>query len=125
MTVSVLQLVDGPDWTMHLSAMKMFQVSPDLWKFTLLDSSSPNCPDHHGLYPLIYAAALADERSLSQLLSHTDLELVQDALTEHRTTLINVIIEAPLRKIKNGHKVVEEDDTASMACLQAFVSVGK
>ena len=124
----MLQLVDTPDWTMHLSAIKMFQAfvrSPDQCKSTLLDSCSPNCVDNHGLYPLIYSAALADEGALRQLLSRTDLELVEDALTKHCTTLINIIIEAPLRKIMNEDEVADEGDVASMRCLQAYESLSK
>jgi ankyrin repeat protein len=120
-------LVDA-DWTVHLSGMKVFQAfvtSPALCKSTLLDSSSANCPDHHGLYPLIYSAALANEGALRQLLPCTDLELVQNTLIEHCTTLLNIIIEAPLRKIENGRRVVEEDDVASKRCLQTYFSVSK
>ena len=122
-----MQLVDA-DWMVHLSGMKIFQAfvtSPALCKSTLLDSSSANCPDHHGLYPLIYSAALANEGALRQLLPCTDLELVQNTLIEHCTTLLNIIIEAPLRKIENGRRVVEEDDVASKRCLQTYFSVSK
>ena len=121
--LNLVQLVGTEDWRTHLSGLKIFPaqvVSTPSCKSSdlLLNSNNPNSPDQHGLYPLIYSAALADEEALKQLLPCTTMELVQEVLKTHYTTLLNVIIEAPLRKIEKGSTDEKEDDLASLRCLE-------
>ena len=74
------------------------------------------------LYPLIYSAALADESTLKELLPSSKMELVQKMLTANFTSLLKIIIEAPLRKIQNcGTK--DDSDIASLKCLKTFAAL--
>ena len=117
------------DWEVQYSKVKLFptavlsSISEESSKY--LNASNPNSPDEHGLYPLIYSAALANEDVLKSLLPCTNLELVHNALSGHSTSLLNIIIDAPLRKAQKKERVVEEDDTASMECLKAYISLNK
>lgn len=52
--------------------------------------------DERGLCPLIYAAGWAHTELFSSLLTRTDLSSVFSILEEKRTTLLQVIVEAPL-----------------------------
>ena len=117
-------------WMRNLTRMKIFPPSvtstaqPSEIFDTLLKTNSPNHCDEHGLYPLIYAAALANEAAVKQLLPHTAMEGVRDVLSTHSTTLLNIIVEAPLRKREKG-SIVEDDDVASLKCLEALFSFNK
>ena len=118
------------DWRTHLFGRKLFTSSimlatQDKYSDLLSNCNDPDCPDEHGLYPLIYAAAFANIKALSDLLPHTTIELVTDVLKTHSTTLLNVIIEAPLRHVEDGSRIEEDDDSASVRCLQAYFSLNQ
>ena len=118
------------DWRTHLFGRKLFASSIMLaaqckYSDLLSSYSDPDCPDEHGLYPLIYAAALANMEALSDLLPRTTMELVNGVLNTYSTTLLNVIIEAPLRKVEDGSRIEEDDDLASVECLGAYFSLNR
>jgi ankyrin repeat protein len=119
----------------HISVAHMFSddvkssVFQDFSKFadTYLNSANPNTLDGYGLYPLIYAAALADEGAMQQLLSVTSMELVEEVFTNQQISLLTVIIEAPLRKARRGAGAMTgvEDDVSSLKCLQVYQSYSR
>lgn len=118
------------DWRTHLFPRKLFASSILLatqcrYSELLSSCSDPNCPDERGLYPLIYAAALGNVKALSDLMPRTTIELVNDVLKTHSTTLLNVIIEAPLRKVEDNSRIEEDDDLVSVGCLQAYFSLNQ
>lgn len=116
------------DWRTHLFGRKLFSImlaTQGKYSDLLSNYNDPDCPDEHGLYPLIYAAALANVKALSDLLPRTTIELVTDVLKTRSTTLLNVIIEAPLRKVEDGSRIEEDDDSASVRCLQAYFSLNQ
>lgn len=124
-----MQLNDFKHWEEQYSGVKIFppdvlsSLSEDICSScNPFNTSSPNTPDKHGLYPLIYSAALADPELFKLLLPCTNLELVHDVLCCYSTSLLNIIIEAPLRKVRTEHEVVEDNDTASIKCLEAYLS---
>jgi len=52
--------------------------------------------DENGLCPLIYAAGCAHTELFKSLLQQTNLNTVHSILKDYRTTLLHVIVEAPL-----------------------------
>ena len=77
--------------------------------------------DERGLCPLIYAAGYANPALFSSLLTRTDLSSVFSILEENRTTLLQVIVEAPLASgsaLERTHSVqTPVDKDASLASL--------
>ena len=77
--------------------------------------------DESGLCPLIYAAGCANPALFSSLLTRTDLSSVFSILEESNTTLLQVIVEAPLASrsaLERTHSVqTPVDKDASMASL--------
>ena len=77
--------------------------------------------DERGLCPLIYVAGCANPVLFSSLLTRTDLSSVFSILEENRTTLLQVIVEAPLASgsaLERTHSVqTPVDKDASLASL--------
>ena len=103
-----------------------FSVLEDVHKFKegLLNSmTTDNDDDDDGFYPLIYSAALADEDALRELLPGSKMGLVLNVLTAHHTSLLKIIVEAPLRKVQNKGGTPVDDDIASLKCLQTLAAL--
>ena len=86
----------------------------------LLTSSSPARADRHGLVPLVYAAALADEGTVKHLLPHTDLSSVQEELHSCYTTLLHIVVQAPLWLWVRAGEGLQSSDADSHCCLKAL-----
>jgi ankyrin repeat protein len=118
------------DWKLAFSSMHMFRsdvkfVLEDVHKFKerLLNSMPTDNDDDDGFYPLIYSAALADEDALRELLPGSKMEPVQNVLTTHHTSLLKIIVEAPLRKVQNKSGTAVDDNIASLKCLQTLAAL--
>jgi ankyrin repeat protein len=122
--------VQVDDWKLAFSSMHMFRsdvkfVLEDVHKFKerLLNSMPTDNDDDDGFYPLIYSAALADEDALRELLPGSKMEPVQNVLTTHHTSLLKIIVEAPLRKVQNKSGTAVDDNIASLKCLQTLAAL--
>lgn len=58
--------------------------------------------DENGLCPLIYAAGCAHTELFKSLLQQTNLNTVHSILEDYRTTLLHVVVEAPLARGADG-----------------------
>ena len=82
--------------TRHLFSDSFSTISADSWLQNSEEIADANKMDERGLCPLIYAAGWAHTELFSSLLARTDLSSVFSILEEKRTTLLQVIVEAPL-----------------------------
>ena len=82
--------------TRHLFSDSFSTISADSWLQNSEEIADANKMDERGLCPLIYAAGWAHTELFSSLLTRTDLSSVFSILEEKRTTLLQVIVEAPL-----------------------------
>ena len=98
-------------------------VHEDLHRFkdTIFENMSTDSGDD--FYSLVYSAALADEDALRELLPGSEIEPVQRLLASYHTSLLKIIIEAPLRKAQNKCGTQVDDDIASLKCLQTFATL--
>ena len=85
------------------------------------EEADVNKLDERGLCPLIYVAGCANPVLFSSLLTRTDLSSVFSILEENRTTLLQVVVEAPLANgsaLERAHSVrTPVDKDASLASL--------
>lgn len=128
MTISLhyIQAINTNDnWMSRLSSHRIFPQSlsstqPQKLLQSLFTSSNPNRADRHGQLPLVYAAGLANEEAMKQLLPHTDLSSVQEELHSQCTTLLHIGVQAPLWLWGRAGEGIQSSDADSHCCLKAL-----
>ena len=99
----------------------------DQWLDSDRAGISANERDEDGVLPLAYVAGCAHHATFHTLLPHTDLEMLQSILTAKGTSLLPIIVEAPLTRVtakedRAADVVAPADlkDSASLECLEAL-----
>eukprot|EP00731_Ephydatia_muelleri_P016647 Em0009g1071a len=133
-----LENVGGKDWRWLMSVCGMFEHTTD--RGTKLDrepqnasemcvcaanTTDPMSLDEHGFPPAVYAAARAQSVVMATLL--VDPEWVCHSVAEKGTNLLNVILEAPLKKDKSSDRLEgggasydAELDESCLTCLKTL-----
>lgn len=87
---------------LHLFSPSVEAVNINSWLYGAERERGANTVDENGLCPLIYAAGCAHSELFKSLLQQTNLNTVHSILKDYRTTLLHVIVEAPLARGADG-----------------------